>query len=411
MRKNGVNRELRPIDGGVCAVEGFQANAVYCGIAEDCEPNGKYDLALIVSEKRCPTAAVYSTNAFVGAPVTVTKRHLKSGYARAVIVNSGYANVFIPKGEEFAESVCALLEKNSNIDAKEVVIASTGIVGKNLSLQAFEKGIPHLVQGLAATHENSEKAARAIMTTDTVFKQLSYSFDLGDFPCRIGAIFKGCQRVAPNMATVLGFITTDVNVSPEMLRKAFSSAVKDSFNLLETDGTSSPNDTLCIMSNGRAGNCRIDAADSEYEKFCYALHGVLTEMCRRIAMDAKGGTKLFSCKSRGARSKQLSRSIARAVVSSLGLKTALGRNELDMEALLFTVSNIGEGIDLSRLQISVYSKNGKLVLYEDGATLSIQKEVVYKTLDTDEVEITVDLGMGNYSSVAFGCDLTATSMQ
>lgn len=395
MRKNGVNRTLQPIVGGVCAPSGFQANAVICGFDGGTE---KPDLALVAADKRCPAAFVCSDGVQRGAPVKVTQKRVKSGYAQAVIVNSGAAIFLQPDGEILAENVCRRLERISNYLREDILIASTGKIDRDLRLETFEKGLKPLVAGLAATAENSTLAARALMTTDTALKEISYTFELGAYTCRIGAIFKGSQKICPNMATVLGIITTDVNISPAALQRALNAVVKDTFNALNGDGETSPNDMLCIFANGNAGNYQIDRADSEYEKFVYALRETTTEMCRQIAAD--GGLP-FVCKVKGAKSKRLAREIATRIVGAEGIKKAIGKGEFDIESLLYAVYAAGAETDFSKARVTLSSVVGKVVVFE-GEPLQYPKEILKRTLFGGEVEIRLETEEGNYTAEAFG---------
>ncbi|MBR2442673.1 MAG: bifunctional ornithine acetyltransferase/N-acetylglutamate synthase [Clostridia bacterium] len=395
MRKNGVNRELREISGGVCAPSGFSANGIACGIKQEGE-----DLALILSDKRCPTACVFSCGSAQSSTATVSKKHLKYGVARAIIANSGKANLLLPNGERLAETVCRTLAKHCNLDANEVVIASTGKVDGTLTLSPFEKGIPALCKGLTADEEGSLRAARAIMTTDKTSKQVAYEFDLGDFPCKIGAIFKGSARVCPNMATMLAFLTTDINISPEMLQKALSTAVKDSFNLLWLDGISSPNDTVCIMANGRAGNYKISYADSEYDKFVYALREVLTQICIKILQE--NGDILFFAKATGANSKQTAREIARKLVGAQAIKKSLQQGVLDCESILYTAASSYEDMDGAKCRVWVESNAKKIILFDEGRALAVKPEHFLRILETEKVTVGIHLGEGNYNAQAFG---------
>ncbi len=396
-RKNGVDRELYPIDGGVCAPDGFSANAVYAGFTSNKE---KLDLALIVSDKRCPAACVYSTSAVVGAPVSVSKRHLKYGQSVAVLINSGTANVFIPDGEQLCEKACQKIASYIKCDRADVLIASTGKMGAKISLQTFENAFPLLSQGLAATHEKSMLAARAIMTTDKYEKQLSYSFQLGDFSCKIGAIFKGGQRVSPRMATTLGVITTDVSISSEMLQRAFSAVAKDTFNLLDIDGVASPNDMFCILANGKAGNCKIEYMDTEYKKFCYILHEFAVEICKSIAKESLH-EKLLICRVQGAKSKQAARAIAKKVAASLELKRAIAENRMDKETVLSAVVDAGVKDDFSSVTLYVKTKKGKIVFCEESQTLLFSATIMEDMLNVEEVELTIDLTKGNFTSTSY----------
>ena len=395
MRKNSINRELRPIDGGVCAPEGYKANAVACGIKED----GSLDLAMILSERRCAVGCVYAQGNTLGGPVKVSKKNMRLGYARAVLVNGGVANCAGEKSEKFALSVCDLFFSHG-LERTEIVIASTGEIGKPLSIEPFKEGVKPLLDGLAASHENSLKAAKAIMTEDGQVKQLSFAFDLGDYPCKIGAIFKGGPQTSPNMATFLAFLTTDVNISTPMLQKALEAETRETLNQLNLDGVSSPNDTVCIFANGRAGNYKIDCEDTEYQKFTFALRSVLTEICRITAKD--GAKKVITCQTKGTRSKQVARSIAKAVVGASGVKASLAQGDIDVECIAYTVLENAERVKADKLQISVSSEKGEFVVYVDAGKVIPSREVIGNILSASEVKITINLFDGNYSSLAFG---------
>lgn len=398
MRKNGVNKELLAIDGGVCAPSGFCANGVRCGFLPDTD---REDLALIFADKRAPVACVFSTGGVCGATATVTKKNIASGYARAIIANSGTANI-TEGGIPLAKQVCLEVAKRTKALESEVVIASTGKIGKPLSLNTFTKEIDCLIQGLASTDEGSKAAARAIMTEDKTPKQIAYAFDLGAFPCKIGAIFKGGARVSPNMATTLCFMTTDVNISPKMLQKALNTAVRDSFNMLDIDGISSPNDTVCILASGNAGNCRIDYEDTEYKKFSDALCEATKRICVLLAKDAKDMQKLLVCKVRGAKSKRTARAVARAIVCADGVRRTIKEKRLDLDGILGAAYGTGEELEWQNLSISIVSNRGSLVLYEDGFAAAFYNEAVERVLGAEEIEISVSLGGDNFAAQAIG---------
>lgn len=403
MRKNGVNKNLTPIEGGLCAPLGFSASGIHCGIRKN---KTKKDLALVVAEKKCATACVYTTNLVKGAPIIVTQKNVADGYAQAIIVNSGNANTCNANGIEIAEGMCQLVEKNCGIKASDVVVASTGVIGQQLSLDPIEKGMKELVAELGNAHENSLAAAHAIMTTDTVEKQVSYEFELGDFKCKIGAICKGSGMICPNMATMLMFVTTDVNISPEMLQKALSADVKDSLNMVSVDRDTSTNDTLCIMASGLAGNAIIDKPDTEYKKFCYALHQVTAEMCRKIAADGEGATKLIECKVSGAKSKQVARAVAKSVVCSDLLKAAIFGADANWGRVLCAIGYSGADVDVNKIGVAFESCVGKIQVCEDGMGIPFSEELAKKILSEKEIYILVDLNDGNYQSIGWGCDLT-----
>lgn len=383
----------------MCAVKGFSANGVHCGFY----PNGgREDFALIYSDQRAATACVYSVGSFHGATALLTQKNLSSGYARAIVANSGVANV-APEGIKLAKSVCLEVSKRTRATETEIVIASTGKIGLPLTLSTYLKGVDGLVKGLSATDEGSKAAARAIMTEDLHPKQMAFSFELGAYPCKIGAIFKGGARVSPNMATTLCFLTTDAAISPKMLQKALNTAVKDTFNMSDIDGTSSPNDTVCIMANGNAGNYKIDYADTEYKKFTDALWETMRQICIALLKDAPRMRKLLLCKVCNAKSKQTARAVAKAVVCSEDLRHNTLNNRLDFEAILGAAYSTGETFVLTKTTLTVSSENGRLVVFEDGKATDFSKEAQERILNGKEIEIIFSLGEGNYSARAYGC--------
>ena len=403
MRKNGVNKEMKAIPGGVCAPAGFQANGVHCGIRKNKE---KKDLALIICTKRAATACVYTTNLVKGAPILVTQKHVADGYARAVIVNSGNANTCNSNGVEIAEKMCSLVEEYCRIPADDVVVASTGVIGQKLSVDPIAAGMPALAGGLGGSPENSLAAAEAIMTTDTVVKELAYEFELGDIKCRIGGVCKGVGMLCPNMATMLMFITTDVNITPEMLQKALSADIRDSVNMVSVDRDTSTNDTLCVMASGLAGNAVIDRPDTDYKKFCRALHAVTSAMCRKIAADGEGATKLIECNVTGAKSKQIARTVAKSVVCSNLLKAAIFGADANWGRVLCAIGYSGAAVDVNKIGVSFVSAAGKIEVCEDGMGIAFSEEAAKKILSEKEIEIRVELHDGNYGATAWGCDLT-----
>ena len=264
----------------------------------------------------------------------------------------------------------------------------------------------NLVGGLGNASENNVFAAEAIMTTDTVSKQLAYEFRLGDVTCKIGAICKGVGMLCPNMATMLMFITTDVNITPQMLQKALSSDVKDSLNMVSVDRDTSTNDTLCIMASGEAGNALIDRTDTEYKKFCRALHEVTTAMCKKIAADGEGATKLIECTVRGAKSKQVARTVAKSVVCSNLLKAAIFGADANWGRVLCAIGYSGAAVDVNKIGVAFVSAAGKIEVCEDGRGIDFSEAAAKKILFEKEIGIEIELHDGNYSSVGWGCDLT-----
>lgn len=400
MRKNGVNRELREIAGGICAPAGFRANGIHAGFSNDPD---KKDLALVVADRRCPVACVFSSQSTQSGPACSSKRHVKKGLARAILVNSGVANVYLPEGERLAELACRALAARSDIDANDTVIASTGKIGAEISLETFENALRPLVQGLEGTEDASLRAAEAIMTTDSYPKHTAFSFDLGDFPCKMGVLFKGNARVAPNMATTLIFLTTDVNISSEMLQKALHLTVKDTVNLLCADGISSPNDTVCIFANGKAGNYKISGDDTEFAKFTAALKRVLTEICRRIAQDCDKKDTVLLCKVTGAKSQPAAHAITRKIISSQRIRQAIAEGRMDVESIAYAITEGDANVCFQNAQIALCNGEEEYVIFEENGILPISDENLSRLANGKEITLRISLQDGNYSATAFGC--------
>ena len=408
MRKNGINRELVPIDGGVCAPQGFQAGGIYCGILPPTLMGNnapREDLGLIVADNRYPAACVYTSGGLAGAPVRVCKKHCTLALARAVIVNSGIANMFGENGEMQAEYICRAVAQKFKTSSDEILIASTGKTNERFPFDLIVNSIDDLAKNLGYSHENSLAAARAMMTTDSHPKQISYSFHIGDYSCKIGAIFKGSNHVSPNMATTLCFLTTDVNVSAEMLQRALRSAVNDTFNMLTIDGVSSPNDTVCIISSRKAENYRISCADSEYQKFEYALKETLFKICEQIASDGAFSKKSIVYYVRGAKSKSSARTIAKTLAGAIGLKKSFYQGYVSLSDVVCAISGGEASTDVSRLQFTVSSGKKSLVLIEEGEFLAYSKEHLRSILSGKKVSVTLDFQDGNYAARSIGCDL------
>ena len=320
---------MKIISGGVCAAKGFTANGVHCGIRKN---RTKKDLSLIFSEVKASAAAVYTTNLVKGAPLTVTKSHLSDGYAQAVICNSGNANTCNANGIEIAEEMSDLIANELNISSSDIVVASAGIIGQPLDITPIKNGIPSLVAGLGA---NGDAAAEGIMTTDTVSKDVAVSFEIDGVECKIGGIAKGSGMIHPNMATMLVFITTDCAISPEMLQKALSSDIADTFNMVSVDGDTSTNDMVCVLANGMAGNTEITADDEKLETFMKALNTVTVHLCRMIAGDGEGATKLLECQVNGAKTEEIAKDCGAKVIHNSDRCIAKTRNASDAFFLLY----------------------------------------------------------------------------
>lgn len=395
MRKNGVNRNLTAITGGICAPDGFTAGACACGIRLQGE-----DIALLLADSRCSAAAVFSNGENCGAPSKISKKHLQDGYARAIVANGGVANVFLDGGERFADRVCSLVEHRFIIRKEDVLIASTGEVGKTLRFEDFEKGVQALPTCLCRK-KGGDLVVRALAGENGLGGQLSFSFELGAFTCKIGALYKATAHVCPNMATTLVFLTTDVNISPEMLQKAFLTATRETLNGLNIDGISSPNDGAFILANGKAGNCKIDCVDTEYKKFVTALQLTLTKVCKAIIT---GGTrKGFSCQVLRAKSKQQAREVANALVGASFLKKAFLKESVDVDGVLYALSNLNVTGNLTGVKMAIKTPHARLIVFEDGKKLPQNPDLMQELTAEKEITLEIDLGEGNYRSVAFGC--------
>ncbi len=389
------------IKGGVCAAKGFKAGGIHCGIRKN---RTKRDLALIVSEKKAAAAAVYTTNLVKGAPLTVTKAHISDGYAQAVICNSGNANTCNANGIEIAEQTCELLGAELNISAEDIAVASTGVIGQPLDITPIKNGIPSLVKSLSA--DGSENAAEGIMTTDTKVKEIAVSFEIGDKTCKIGGIAKGSGMIHPNMATMLVFITTDCAISPEMLEKALSSDIKETFNMISIDGDTSTNDMVTVLANGMAENAEITAEGEDFKTFMKALNTVNVYLCRRIAGDGEGATKLIECKVTGAETLETAKTVAKSVICSSLTKAAMFGSDANWGRVLCAIGYSGAAVDVNKIDVAFKSQKGEIAVCKNGAGIPFSEEKTKEILLESEIEILVELNSGEYSSCAWGCDLT-----
>ena len=392
---------MQIISGGVCAAKGFLASGIHCGIRRN---HTKKDLALIVSEEKAVAAAVYTTNLVKGAPLTVTKRHIADGYAQAVICNSGNANTCNANGEEIAEQMSELTAKALGLSADDVVVASTGVIGQPLDITPIAAGIPALCEQLS--RDGSRAAAEGIMTTDTVVKEIAVQFSIGGKTCTLGGIAKGSGMIHPNMATMLVFLTTDVKIAPAMLQKALSTDIAATFNMLSVDGDTSTNDMVTVLANGLAGNPEITEDNEDFKTFMQALNTVTVHLCRTIAGDGEGATKLLECKVTGADSLSTARTVAKSVVCSSLLKAAMFGADANWGRVLCAIGYSGASVDVSRVSVSFRSPKGTVAVCENGAGIPFSEEVAKEILCERDIEILVGLGDGAYDATAWGCDLT-----
>ena len=391
------------IEGGICAAKGFKAGGIHCGIRHN---RTKRDLSLIVSECRATAAAVYTTNLVKGAPLAVTKKHLADGYAQAVICNSGNANTCNADGAEIAEKMSALTADALGISPDDIVVASTGVIGQPLDIAPIASGLPELLGAVKADGSGSAEAAEGIMTTDTVLKEVAVEFEVGGKTCRIGGIAKGSGMIHPNMATMLVFITTDAAISAPMLQKALSGDITDTFNMVSVDGDTSTNDMVTVLANGMAGNAEITAPGEGFNSFAAALNAVTVTLCRKIAGDGEGATKLLECKVSGAKDKAAAKTVAKSVICSSLLKAAMFGADANWGRVLCAIGYSGADVDVTKVGVSFESTKGTIEVCRDGAGVDFSEEKAKEILLEDEIDILITLGDGDGSTTAWGCDLT-----
>ncbi|MBQ1422830.1 MAG: bifunctional glutamate N-acetyltransferase/amino-acid acetyltransferase ArgJ [Lachnospiraceae bacterium] len=392
---------MKLISGGVCAAQGFRANGLHCGI----RPNTtKKDLAMLVSDVPAAAAAVYTTNLVKGAPLTVTKQHIANGIAQAMICNSGNANTCNADGIEIAEAMCAIAADGAKVKAEDVIVASTGVIGQPLDLSPIRAKSAELAAGLSYT--GNQDAAAAIMTTDTVMKEAAVEFELGGKICRLGGMAKGSGMIHPNMATMLVFLTTDVSISAGMLQKALSGDVQNTFNMISVDGDTSTNDMVSIMANGLAGNAEITGEGEAFAVFMEALNTVTVHLCRMIAGDGEGATKLLECEVTGAKTMDAAKTVARGVICSSLLKAAMFGADANWGRVLCAIGYCGADVDVTKVDVSFRSPKGTICVCRNGAGIPFSEEKAKEILLEKEIGILVGLNDGPNDATAWGCDLT-----
>lgn len=392
---------MKMISGGVCAAKGFTAGGVHCGIRKN---RTKKDLALIYSHVPATAAAVYTTNLVKGAPLIVTKKHLENGVAQAVICNSGNANTCNANGIEVAEQMSLAIAKELNINANDIVVASTGVIGQPLNLSVIVDGIPELVKSLS--NDGSLSAAEGIMTTDVAVKEVAVEFTIGGKTCHIGGIAKGSGMIHPNMATMLVFITSDVKISAEMLSKALKSDIQNTFNMISVDGDTSTNDMVTVLANGMAENPEINCENQDYATFMKALNTVNVALCRAIAADGEGATKLLECAVSGAKELSIAKTVAKSVVCSSLTKAAMFGADANWGRVLCAIGYSGAQVDVNKIDVAFKSGKGVIDVCKNGSGVDFSEEKAKEILLEKEITIVVNLNDGEYSSSAWGCDLT-----
>lgn len=391
------------IKGGVCAAKGFKANGINCGLNAD---KNKNDLGLILSDTLCNTACVYTQNKVKGAPIIVTKKNLLAtcGKSRAVIVNSKNANTCNADGEEKAMRMCELAADTLGIAPNEVIVASTGVIGQVLPIEPIEGAVKSLADGLS--YDGNDKAANAIMTTDTVDKQVAVEFVIGEKVCRIGGMAKGSGMIHPNMATTLNFITTDCAITSEMLQKALSEVVETTYNCLSVDGDTSTNDMVSVMANGLAGNDEVTGEGADFDTFKNALYAVMMNMTRMLAADGEGASKLLECNVTGAEDYETARCVAKSVICSALFKCAMFGADANWGRVLCAIGYTDADFDINKVSVTLGSSKGEINVCENGAGVPFSEEKAKEILLEDEIIINISLGEGSEKATAWGCDLT-----
>ena len=408
---------MKMISGGVTAPKGFKASGVHCGVkkgkGDGNQPtksgrpevqSEKKDLALIVSEKECTAAAMYTLNRVKAAPLYVTMDHLENGVAQGIIANSGNANACCPMSHENADEMCRLAADATGLKAADFVVASTGVIGQTLNIAAIEQGAPAAAAALSA--DGSDAAAQAIMTTDTIKKELAASLTIGGQKVSIGAIAKGSGMIHPNMGTMLCFITTDCAITQEMLQDALHDIVPRTFNRVTVDGDTSTNDMCVILANGMAENPLIEWKDDNYTVFFKALSDLCVQLARNIASDGEGASRLVTCTVKAARSEESAERLAKSVVGSPLVKTAMFGSDANWGRVLCAMGYSKAPFRPEFVDVSFQSAVGEILVCQQGAGLDFDEELAKSILSQDEVVIDITLHEGEHQATCWGCDLT-----
>lgn len=401
--KNNNANNIKEIKGGICAAKGFFANGIYSGIKKR---KTSKDLAIIYSETLCNAAAVYTQNKVCGANIIVSKEHLRNGHAKAIICNSGNANTCNKDGIEKAKAMCKSVAEYLKISEKDVAVASTGVIGVPLQVETIIKNIKPLIDNAKNSAEASKNAANAIMTTDTFIKEIAFSFEIGGKEIKIGGIAKGSGMINPNMATLLAFITTDANINQKLLQKALKEDIKNTYNMINVDGDTSTNDMVVALSNGEAKNSIIDREGNNYKIFCEALNMVNTYLCKSMAKDGEGATKLIECEVINSKDIETARKISKSVISSNLLKAAIFGCDMNWGRIACAIGYADCKFDIDKVAINVSSKFGNMNVFENGYGLKFDEKKALKILKEKEIKITVNMNSGKNKATAWGCDLT-----
>lgn len=399
---------MKYIPGGVAAPIGFKAAGIHCGVKQN--PDGtaatpnKKDLAMILSERDCVTAAVYTKNQVKAAPIHLSQKHLANGHARGIIANSGNANACAPSGMENALRMAKAAGSASHLSPEDFAVASTGIIGVPLNIDAIEQSIPQLASELS--DQGSTSAANAILTTDTTIKEVAVTIQIGEKPVTIGAIAKGSGMIHPNMGTMLCFVTTDCVIDGALLQEILGQIVKKTFNRVSVDGDTSTNDCCIVLANGMAQNPPVEKNSKAYQKFCQSLHSVLEYEAKKIAGDGEGAERLIACTVKNAATEEKAEHMAKAVISSSLVKTAMFGADANWGRVLCALGYSGSVFDPERVSVSFFSNAGVIDVCREGTGLSFNEELAKQILSEREITILVDIEEGSSFATCWGCDLT-----
>ncbi|WP_304509717.1 bifunctional glutamate N-acetyltransferase/amino-acid acetyltransferase ArgJ [Anaerotignum sp.] len=392
---------MQKTSGGVTAPKGFLAGGLHCGVRAS---QSKKDLAMIYSQTPCTAAAVYTQNKVYGAPITVTRNNITNGIAQAMICNSGNANTCNADGIEKAEAMCQMTAEALGLSPEDIIIASTGVIGAVLPLEPIAKGIKELAPQLTA--DGGALAAEAIMTTDTQAKEEAYAIEIGGKTVTIGAMAKGSGMIHPNMATMLGFLTTDAAISTPMLQKALKLAVDDTFNMVSVDGDTSTNDMVSIMANGTAENPLIEGEGADFDAFLAVVKEICTSMSKKIAGDGEGATRLLECSVNSAPSTALAKAIAKSIITSSLFKAAMFGADANWGRILCAIGYTEGEFDIDTISVDISSSKGNIHVCENGAGVIFDEEAAKNILLEEEIHIQVEMNQGSGMATAWGCDLT-----
>ncbi len=397
--------ELKKIEGGVCAAEGFSAAGFYCGIKESI--TRKKDLAFIKSDVMAKVGGVLTLNKFAAAPVEWCREVVRGGEAQAIFANSGNANACTgDEGRQNVQKTLDLVSHYSRLPKDKILICSTGVIGVQLPMTMLSGGVPSVVADLSPMALGSEHAADAIATTDTYIKEYAVEYEFGGKTIHVGGIAKGSGMIHPNMATMLCFITTDLKLSAAAVQQACKTVADDTFNMVVVDGDTSTNDTMLVLANGVAGNAEINAGDAGYDEFVAALYEVAKGLAKMMASDGEGATKALECHVDGAKTKADARKAAKAVIDSSLVKAAFFGEDANWGRIICAIGYSGADFDPSKVDLWLESAGGKIQLMNQGAGLEFDEEQAATVLKEKEIQILINLNDGEESAVGWGCDLS-----